>query len=126
MSLKKLFTFLGWPLLLLPTLAMVTGAMLNEAVVWANGGQMPVSAYACQARMTAHNAESDSGPDQVHKCADKNTKLRFLDDWMLGDDGISSPGDMLQDIADSLNYVVYPLWIAGLGWYVIRRKYPLA
>ena len=123
MSIKKFFTYLGWPLLLLPTLVLYLGAGMNEAVVWANGGQMPVSAYECQVRMDAHDADEK---DYVHKCADKNTKLRFLDDWMLGDDGISSLGDLLQDTAGTLNYIVYPLWVAGLGWYVIRRKYPMA
>ena len=53
---KKLLAFLGWSLLLLiPTFTFYTGAMMNEAVVWANGGQMPVSMYACQERMDAKN-----------------------------------------------------------------------
>ena len=126
MSLKKLFTFLGWPVLLIPTLVLYTGAFMNEAVVWANGGQMPVSTYACQVRMDAKTAANDGTPDYVHKCADKGTKLRFLDDWMLSDNGISSLGDMLQETSDTLNYIVYPLWIAGLGLYLVKRKYPRA
>ena len=56
--------------------------------------------------MDAHTAEGS--PDYVHKCADKNTRFRWLDDWMLSDEGISSLGDLLQDKAGSLNYVVYP------------------
>lgn len=124
MSIKKAFTFLGWPVLLLPLFVSYLGAGMNEAVSWANGGQMPVSMYACQDRMDAHTAEGS--PDYVHKCADKNTRFRWLDDWMLSDEGISSLGDLLQDTAGSLNYVVYPLWLAGLGLAVVRRKYPKA
>lgn len=119
---KKLLAFLGWSLLLLiPTFTSYTGAMMNEAVVCANGGQMPVSMYACQERMDAKNAP-EAPKDYVHKCADQNTKLRWLDDWMLGDGGISSLGDLLQETAGSLNLIVYPIWIAGLGLYLLRRK----
>jgi hypothetical protein len=41
---------------------------------------------------------------------------------MLGDDGISSLGDLLQDTASSLNYIVYPIWFAGLGLAIVFRK----
>ena len=136
---KKLLAFLGWSLLLLiPTFTSYTGAMMNEAVVWANGGQMPVSMYACQERMDAKNTsqaaddenifnifhapKAQAPKDYVHKCADQNTKLRWLDDWMLGDDGISSLGDLLQDTAGSLNLIVYPIWFAGLGLAIVFRK----
>jgi hypothetical protein len=124
MDIKKALTYLGWPVLLLPTLVLYLGAGMNEAVVWANGGQMPVSAYSCQVRMDAKTAANDGTPDYVHKCADKNTRLRWLDDWMLGDDGIASLGDLLQETASTLNYVVYPLWFAGCGLAIVRRKYP--
>ena len=46
MSIKKAFTFLGWPVLLLPLFVSYLGAGMNEAVSWANGGQMPVRLYA--------------------------------------------------------------------------------
>lgn len=136
MSIKKLFTFLGWPILLIPTLVMLAGAMMNETVIWRNGGQMPVSMYACQERMAPkpvveplnmkQKPKAQEHKDYIHKCADANTKLRFLDDWMIGDDGVSSIGDMLQgdDVLDALKLTVYPMWIAGVGFYYLRRKYP--
>jgi hypothetical protein len=140
MNIRKALTFLGWPLLLIPMLVLLTGAMMNEAAVWANGGQMPVSMYACQERMNPPASSDDEdavsilfgGPkaqkpkDYVHKCADQNTKLRFLDDWIVSDEGISSIGDLLQESASTLSYVVYPLWLAGGIYFIfIRRTYYL-
>jgi hypothetical protein len=136
---KTILAFLGWSLLLLvPMFTTYTGAAMNEAVVWANGGQMPVSAYACEERMAAKNApqavddenifnifhqpKAQAPKDYVHKCADKDTRLRWLDDWMLGDDGISSLGDLLQGSSDTLNYIVYPIWGVGIIAFIIDRK----
>ena len=137
MSIKKVLTFCGWPLLLIPTLVLWIGAGMNEAVVWANGGQMPVSAYACQTRFESAPAEDDAVPalfgtphaqkakDYIHKCADKNTRLRLLDDWMLGDDGISSIGDLLQaELSPDLKTPCYLLWTIGGIFYLVRKQKP--
>lgn len=138
---KKLFTFLGWPLLAIPIFTLYLGAGMNEAVIWANGGRMPVSTYACEERFNAPQPSDEDNvvatlfgmpkaqhkQDYTHKCADKNTKLRWLDDWMIADGGISSPGDMLQESYSDLKLIFYSIWIAGSLYFIyIRRIYYLS
>ena len=118
---KKFLTFLGWPLLILPTLVLHVGFLLNEAAVFANNGQMPVEWSQCQALMN-----SQEQPDPVHVCATPKTHLRIFGDFFVSDAGISSIGDDLMQTGDAMfpaNLVVWGL--LGLGCAIQKKKFYL-
>jgi hypothetical protein len=131
MGIKKALTAFGWPILLIPTLVMWIGSAMNETAVWTNGGQMPVSTYACELKLNPP-AEPENilqqlfgaqahQKDLVHKCADANTKFRALDDWILDDDGVSSLGDVTLDLATAIVKPCFYVWLAYAIVEVIRR-----
>jgi hypothetical protein len=136
---KKFLTFLGWPILLIPTLLLYLGAGMNEAAIWANGGQMPVKMYACQERMNAPAKpdadellrkmfggapKAQQSKDYVHKCADANTHLRVFEDWIVSDNGVSSIGDMVQDTAEGLQPLAFYVWLGVAAIWVWKRIRP--
>jgi hypothetical protein len=134
MGLKKLATLFGWPLLVLPTAIMCLGMAMNETVIWANGGQMPVSMYACSERMNSAPADDEDAMttlfgkhgmapvDYTHKCADKNTKLHWLDDFLVSDEGTASIGDELQELQPMATNICGILWIACAAFCLIRKE----
>jgi len=81
---------------LLPVLA---GAVLNAAVIVANGGRMPVSARALESVGRPAGAALVGGTDPRHLLAAPGSPLGPFDDWLAfhiaGLAGIASPGDVL-------------------------------
>jgi len=81
---------------LLPVLA---GAVLNAAVIVANGGRMPVSARALEAVGRPAGAALVGGTDPRHLLAAPGSPLGLFDDRLAfhigGLAGIASPGDVL-------------------------------
>jgi hypothetical protein len=113
MSIKRVLTFFGWPLLLLPTLLMAAGITMNEAVIHANGGRMPVEVYNCAARMQER--------DYTHFCMVADTKEKILGDILVSDDRTASVGDELQVYSDIFEKVCYALW-GAIGVFCLVRK----
>lgn len=119
---KRLFTFLGWPILALPIFLMIFGAFCNELVVNVNGMQMPVATPG-----VCHIGP----PDVLHKCEDKDTKLKLLDDRLPSDGPfggvvISSIGDFLQDLSGEIDTECKLVWLAGaVYFFVLRREHSL-
>jgi hypothetical protein len=81
---------------LLPVLA---GAVLNAAVIVANGGRMPVSARALETAGRPATPALVGGTDPRHLLGTPGTPLALLDDRLAfhigGLAGIASPGDVL-------------------------------
>lgn len=107
--LKRIFTFLGWPLLLVPQLIFWTGALLNQIAIAANHGLMPVYMPACE-----YGVESGI-IDARHICMTSAMHFKFLSDWInVGD--ILSPGDVLLGMGDMLIIPAFWMWIAYVMW----------
>ena len=66
----------------------VVGSLLNEFVMWVNGGLMPVFETTC-------DGFSGWQLDYRHACASGATKLAGLTDWIHVPGFVISPGDIL-------------------------------
>jgi Family of unknown function (DUF5317) len=120
MSIKKIFTFFGWPLLLIPTLVLWTGLAMNEICLHANNGRMPVYSADCATLMAAK--EDIAGhEDFVHVCMTKQSKFRWMGDIFVSDDGISSVGDIIQEFSSTVGTIGYILWVS-IGLFCLIRK----
>lgn len=131
MRIKKLLTLWGWPLIVLPLAMSYLGGTMNEIAVWKNGGQMPVYSVAYtdhiqyQYFKATHDLEKDTvpnEPDYIHKEADKNTKVPYLCDFIVGDGGISSLGDLLIDLGGEIRSLFTLTWAALLGVCLYRKE----
>ena len=122
MSIKKFFTYLGWPLLVLPLLASSLGYASNEAACLKNGGAMPVygSAYTNDAAYKEFVIQHDLAkggvpkePDYIHQAADEKTKLHYLCDIFPSDGGIESVGDIVIGFGDEIQTPLFAVWFLG-------------
>lgn len=114
--LRRLLTFFGWPLLVLPTAMLWLGIACNFAAMGFNGNVMPVLNPSCA-------NFSDNDEDFVHKCGDSKTRVKFLvDRFPITDEGIASIGDTLQQESDGLRLPCLILWLTMLGVCLIRRQ----
>jgi hypothetical protein len=130
---KKLLTFLGWPLLVLPLLLSSLGASLNEVAAVSNGGVMPVYSQAYANSLDYQEAKAEyeylkdgkfpEEPDYIHVLATSKTKYHYLCDIFPSDGGIFSVGDYLQSMADDAKYICGGLWLSWIALFLIRRKY---
>lgn len=74
----------------------VIGTLLNAAVIFANGGHMPVDPQAMERAGLAHLIPFlQNARDGVHILMDENTRLRYLGDWIPIPGKVLSPGDVL-------------------------------
>jgi hypothetical protein len=140
MSIKKFFTFLGWPLLLLPTLVLYFGFALNEVCIVSNGGFMPVRQDNCETNLIEKKSDEENiwkelmggqvpisatNPNEVidgaHVCMTKNTRFKFLGDIFTTDSGISSLGDQFIEIGQNSKDGAILVW-GLLGLYCWHRK----
>lgn len=128
MSLKKVFTFLGWPILAAPIIVLYLGFALNQIAAIANHGQMPVRIANC--------AELVQEDDHVHFCADEHTRFQYLGDIFTTDNGSSSIGDEVIEIAGQLkepvietSWVRLPInllmWLVAAPYFFLRKKITL-
>jgi hypothetical protein len=94
-------------LLIAPQLFFWVGAALNQLVLVANNGQMPVLfPGGCNADIREGLAGS------VHTCLESATHLKFLIDFInLGRMGIWSLGDVLITIGDALSGPLFWCWL---------------
>lgn len=92
-----------WTILLLPIVLYLAGNICNQTVIRVNGFQMPVEVHGCADHLNADNV--------VHKCMDKNTRLKPLGDIILASDGVSSIGDVLQDASGDLALPSFAIWL---------------
>ena len=104
-----------WTLLLVPIFLIYLGITLNVTVLAANDSQMPVLwPGGCQ------NYPIHDG-DQTHVCLTKDSHLRILCDWIIVGTHAESPGDVLQDLGDALQYPFAAAWLAlalnDKGWF---------
>lgn len=120
MSIKKVLIFFGWPLLLLPTILLIAGITMNESVIHANGGRMPIDVYDCAVRMQ-EKTDKVGHEDYTHFCVAPDTKEKVLGDILIADDGTSSIGDELQVYSDDIEKVCYALW-GAMGIFCLVRK----
>jgi hypothetical protein len=96
-----------WYLIVLPAALFLLGALMNQAVILANHGHMPVSwPGGC-----SMYPDQDPDVDPIHVCMTKDSHLRILADWLKDDSGIQSPGDWLMDIANAFFTPFLILWI---------------
>lgn len=94
-----------------PTAMWGTGFAMNALVMAANHSLMPVefpSAYLppeidlTTQNLVMHEIEHEGMP--VHSVADENTRLRFLDDWIVvRGQGYYSPGDLFEMAGEATN-----------------------
>lgn len=105
---KKFLTFLGWPLLLVPLFLMYLGSSSNQVVEAMNRNQMPVLAPQCWEN-PAFFAEE---PSRLHTCMTKDSKLKFLADWINFPTIIASPGDMIITLGEALAIPCFYAWIS--------------
>ena len=129
--LKKALTLWGWPLIVVPMAMSYLGGTMNEIAVWKNGGQMPVysvvykgwSAYdELKAEYDLSKGNFPKQPDFIHKAADENTKVPYLCDFIVADNGISSLGDLLIAIGADIQDLFRLTWAALFGVCLWRGK----
>lgn len=100
---KRLFTFLAWPLLALPPALTFVGALMNQVAMAVNSGPMPVLYYKC---IPGELIDSD------HSCMSSITHLKLLCDWINLHAVILSPGDLLLYLSDYIQAPLFWMWIA--------------
>ena len=88
---KKIIEFC---LLTVPAGMYALGFWLNQLVIAANGGTMPVLVANCTA--------NDMDGDRIHACMTHASHLKFLADWINLHVAIASPGDLLLWFGDYL------------------------
>src|SRR5712664_4112013 len=109
-----------WPLLIVPTLMLYVGGLMNWAVIGANHGYMPVQGFIeCEGgvgeQIAAVIAEQAGQGDHIHICMDKNSRLKILADWLfIPGVGTASPGDILEFGYDKLFWPCFYMWGALL------------
>lgn len=91
-------------LLAAPYLAFAVGFILNGIVVFANHHQMPV--YPVGGDCSFLDAD-----DLVHSCMTTHTHLKFLADWIVSGEGVSSIGDAFMDAFRATQIYVFLVWI---------------
>lgn len=119
MSVKKIFTFLGWPILFFPLIVMWFGITCNDLATSFNGHRMPVVSDVCETK-----PEMISG-DYIHICATSKTHLKFLVDRFPNNEGVLSIGDIFQVESNQLQRPCFFLWVliaAGNLIGVARKK----
>lgn len=116
MSIRKIATFFGWPLLVLPTALVYFGIGLNAICTVANKGVMPVRTSNCD---EIFNADA---PDPVHACETPKSHVKFLSDIIAEGDGIVSIGDEFIDIGQTIEKKCTWLWGTIALFCLIRRK----
>ena len=89
--------------LLAPPLLFLVGAALNQIVMAANHGLMPVQVQG--------GCMPGTGDGAGHVCMDANTHLKFLADWIQLHIGTASIGDTLIWLGDWLWYPAIFLWV---------------
>ena len=114
MSVKKILTFFGWPLLVLPTAMLYFGMSLNAICTISNNGRMPVRIANCE--------QVFPDPDPIHICMTKDAHAKALADIITQPYGMLSVGDMFIDASEKVAYLSYGLWIAVFGVYLIRKE----
>lgn len=90
-------------LLIGPTALFLVGAGMNQAVVVANGGRMPVQINDRAAKYFGFES-SDDMADKIHVRMSGKTRLNWLADYVNLQTVILSPGDLL---------IIFGQWIAG-------------
>lgn len=110
---KSFWTFLGWPLLVVPIVIGSIGALLNQLVIAANKGMFPVLVPNCPIQTT---------DIEIHSCMTSASHLKFLADWLNFHDGVYSPGDLLQMLADSIQGPCFWIWLSLIVWMAYQYK----
>jgi Family of unknown function (DUF5317) len=103
-KLSYLFLLVG------PAILYALGFVSNAAVMAVNGGQMPVQwPGGCSEEVRKQfSVEQLIEGMEVHSCMTKDTKLRWLADWIvIRHAGVASPGDFLEWGGD---YAQVPCW----------------
>ena len=120
MSIKKLFTFMGWPILFAPVALLWLGIACNCVASSFNHAVMPVMNPVC-ANQDAVDAVAE---DHIHVCATSKTRAKFLIDRFPTDGGILSIGDIMQSESDAIVTRCIVLWgiVAFLEVIGIIRK----
>lgn len=94
-------------MLVLPTVLYYGGYFMNAIVMAFNNGQMPVLVPGgCHSGLVFVTG--------VHKCMTETTRLNFLADWIVTNNGIASPGDFLLWVGDWLMMPMIFAWVALL------------
>ena len=90
--------------LLSPYLLVVLGSIMNQVAVSVNGGQMPVL-------FPLHNCSLLGPDDPAHSCMTTATHLKFLCDWILGSQSVSSIGDFLLEVGNDIKTPSLIVWL---------------
>ena len=117
---RKALLFFGWPILLIPTLVLHVGMLMNLTVSSANGHLMPVANPIC-ATDKAGMVQSD----YLHTCEVSTSKLKWLDDrFPVTGAGDVSLGDILQSDSENLIEPSRVIWFLAALVFFIRRFAP--
>lgn len=91
---------------------MFTGAAMNQVVIVANGGKMPVQV---NDRSAQHfGFEKDGMADIIHVRMSSKTKFNWLADYVNLKVAILSPGDLLIYLANAIGGYAVAIWGALL------------
>lgn len=110
--LRRTFSFLAWPLLVVPQIIFWLGAFLNQLAMAVNGGVMPV----------LWNSMNKWEPDSGHVVMTHATHLKFLCDWINLHTDILSPGDLFLTVGDLLITPAFWIWLAYVVYCAYRHE----
>ena len=102
-------------LLWVPAGAYALGYIMNSVVMAANGGQMPVL-------VPGGCTEATSFGTYIHTCMTNESRLKFLSDWVVMQQGVASPGDFLLWFSEPLFVPGMSAWVALVVRKAIVRR----
>lgn len=111
-------------ILALPTFLTFSGAAMNQAVIVANGGAMPVQVNDESAKKGGmFEIQKNGFFDERHRRMTSNTRLNCLGDYINLGMIILSPGDCLIFLGESLVTYAYCAWITlAIADYARKNK----
>ena len=119
---KKLLTYLGWPLVVVPTLLYYLGSAMNIIVIAANKGLMPVDTAECFAANVPIGAALDADQGGNHVCMSAASHLKWLADWIWVGNGTASLGDLGIYTGLALQEPLFWVWMTLLLYCVATHK----
>jgi len=109
----RFWTFLGWPLIVVPVVIDYFGAFLNQLVIATNRGTFPVLAPNCTIKTSFM---------EVHTCMTPDSHLKFLADWISLGNIVASPGDLLLWLADAIQGPCFYVWLAVILFMALQYQ----
>ena len=87
-----------------PYALVLLGSIANQVAVFANHGHMPVL-------FPGGDCSLLGSDDAVHSCMTHATHLKFLCDWILSSQSVSSLGDFALDLGNQIRTISLVVWL---------------